>query len=653
MNILNLHIGAFGKFKDFDLAPAEGLNLYCHANEYGKTTLIYFIYYMLYGYDAKLLKKYLPWSGEDLSGRLEFALEGRRWRIERHRPAKGMEKRSIHCLDTGEERVLSNKEQPGPYFLGLDGETFLRSFCITQGDLLFDRTDGLDVALKNMAATGDENVSYHQAEEYLNKLHTQYKHRTRNSGHLVEQKEALARGKEEQERLRAAVDARLAERKQWEELQGALAQKEQEMEALAAGCKAAEGSDALKLLRRLDALKELPRAEKPAIAKEDLAALEQAFDAAERTQGELRLAEEAAALAQRELNSLGAPQTGLWPMVLLVAGVAAGIVGAALTFWPCYIVAAGLLIGALIVYLIKSSEHRDTRLILQSKVTSEQATCAMAKSAHLLAQDTLERLRQTHRIFSVQEVRELQIAWGVYEKATAGAAIDLQEQAILAGRTRAELEALAQDAVETEQTGEQARAMLRQAQAEREALRQRKEALDHRDLQMLWDRLAECTEANLALERQIAEGEARLAAIQQTLLWLKEANEEMNTHFAPKLCQRAGEYLSALTAGRYSGLLMDDSFAIKLESSLGTHAAEHYSAGTRDAIYFSFRLAAGEMLGKEPLPMVLDDPFTNLDDTRKKAAMDLLARAAKERQILYFSCHRVDEKTPFQNGVQV
>ena len=176
MIITQIHIGAFGKFKEFDLSPAEGLNIYCRENEFGKTTLIYFIYYMLYGYDAKLLKEYLPWSGEDLAGSLEFTLEDRRWRIERRRTGKGMEKRNIYCLDTGEERILPHREQPGPHFLGLDGETFLRSFCITQGDLLFDRTDGLDVALKNMAATGDENVSFPQAESFLKKLHTKYKH---------------------------------------------------------------------------------------------------------------------------------------------------------------------------------------------------------------------------------------------------------------------------------------------------------------------------------------------------------------------------------------------------------------------------------------------------------------------------------------------
>lgn len=638
MKILNLHVGAFGKFKDFDLAPAEGLNIYCRENEFGKTTLIYFIYYMFYGYEAKLLKPYLPWSGEDLSGRLEFEAGGRRWRIERHRPAKGMEKKHLHCLDTGEELMLSNKDQPGPRFLELDGETFLRSFCITQGDLRFDRTDGLDVALKNMAATGDENVSFSRAAKYLEDLRVYYKHIKGQGGFVPEREAELTRGREEEAQLRAAVDHRLAERKQWEALAQGLSQKEEQIRTLTAQYKAAEGSDALKLLARLDALKELPRAEKPRVGKQDLLALEQAFARKEEARQAVRPAEDALTLTRREQQMRSAPGGGLLPVILLVLGAVAGIAGVAIPFWPCYLLAGGFAIAALVIYLTKNSANAAAKKQGEGKILEAQAALDAAKSAYESADRAWEDLRGKYRVFSMQEVKDLQIAWGVYEGANTEESLALQEQAILAGRTRADLEALAQGATETDQTAAQVHLALTRAQGEREQLRQKMELLDHRDLQQLWDRLTLCTEANMELEHQIAEGRERLSIILQTMQWLKEANEEMNTHFAPQLCKSAGQVLSALTGGKYSGLLMDEKFSIKLEAPLGTHEAEHFSAGTRDAVYFAFRLAVGEMLGKEPLPMVLDDPFTNLDPTRHAAAMDLLKAAAKDRQILYFSC---------------
>ena len=46
MKIIRLEARAFGKLENFVLEPQGGLNRYCHPNEFGKTTLIHFIYYM-------------------------------------------------------------------------------------------------------------------------------------------------------------------------------------------------------------------------------------------------------------------------------------------------------------------------------------------------------------------------------------------------------------------------------------------------------------------------------------------------------------------------------------------------------------------------------------------------------------------------------
>lgn len=638
MRITNLTIGAFGKFKDFTLQPQEGLNSILKPNEFGKTTLIYFIYYMLYGYDAKLLKSYLPWSGEDLSGSLEFTQKGKTWKITRRRPARGMEKRQILCLENGEELILSNKEQAGTHFLGLDGETFLRSFCITQGDLLFSRTDGLDVALKNMAATGDENVSYPLAEDYLNKLHTKYKHRGKERGWLFDQQAALTRGKEQEQLLRAAAEQRLAEREQWQKLEQELAQKEEQIHALRQRLTLARGSDALKLLARLEELKKLPRAEKPRLEKETLFALEQAFETAERTQSEQEMAQAALDRAQAEWDRFKEAKGGALPILLLVGGAVAGILGAALSVWPLYIALGGLWLIAAILLITKNASRSAERSGLERNLQADRQAFEQAKDLATASARQLEQLRQAHRIFTKEEIRQLQIAWGVYESAAGEESIALQEQAILGGRSREELEALSADAKEVEETAEQVQSLLQRAEAEREALRREKEALDPRELRLTWEKLEDTAAKNLALEQEIAEGKARLAAITLCLDWLKDANEEMNTRFAPKLCEAAGEHLSALTNGKYRGLMMDDQFSIRIDTADGIYPAEHFSAGTKDAVYFAFRLAASEMLSEEPLPMVLDDPFTNLDETRRAAAEELLQKAGEHRQILYFSC---------------
>lgn len=682
MKLLRLEVRHFGKLEDFVLEPNAGLNHYCRPNEFGKTTLIYFIYYMFYGYNAKMLKKYLPWSGAEMAGSLTFSLEGRDWRIERRHPAKGMEKRQILCLTTGEEKTFANQEQPGPYFLGLDGETFLRSFCITQGDLLFSRTDGLDVALKNMAATGDENVSYQQAEEFLHKEHAKYMYRGKTQGPLLLLKEKLAAETAALNEARRSLDERIADHRAWEELEKTIPESDGKVQALRAQLKKAEGSDARKLLEKLEALRQKKPMDPPAVSKERLNAWDAAYHEKQSREEERLRAEqekdrlgEQLALVSRSVGQFGfhdlsgqelekLRKRGFpWWTVFLAGAVASEAVALLAELGIFHGVGAAFLAAAVGMVIL---EKTGRRRICHKYGTANEAQLMekWAKYGEVLHQQQelndafrsatelvegckktaetagarLEALRAETRIFSPEELQEQRILWGVYENSLKQDQSVLQEQTLLGGRSREELEALAEGAELLEVTAPEVRAELSRAEEENRALRVRRDGLDPKALERRWNEIREMTRTTSTIKKEVRQGEARLSAVQTALGWLKEANEEMNTHFAPKLCGLAGAHLERLTAGRYRALLLDSKFGISLETPEGTYPIEAFSAGTRDAVYFAFRLAVSELLSETVLPMVLDDPFTNLDDDRRKAAEELLQKAAETRQILYFSC---------------
>ena len=282
--------------------------------------------------------------------------------------------------------------------------------------------------------------------------------------------------------------------------------------------------------------------------------------------------------------------------------------------------------------VLERQEEMKAALSEASSVTDARKKAAEA------ANRRLEELRAETRIFSAEELQEQKILWGVYENSLKQDRAELQVQTLLGGRSREEMEALAQDAEPMETTAAEVRGHLDRAEAENRALRLRREALDPRELEALWNRMRELKHKTSIARHEIREGEEQLAAVQQALNWLKMANEEMNTRFAPRLCGLAGEYLAGMTDGKYQNLLLDSKFGISLESEEGTYPIESFSSGTRDAVYFAFRLAVSELLGETVLPMVLDDPFTNLDNERRKAAEGLLEAAAALRQILYFTC---------------
>ena len=68
-------------------------------------------------------------------------------------------------------------------------------------------------------------------------------------------------------------------------------------------------------------------------------------------------------------------------------------------------------------------------------------------------------------------------------------------------------------------------------------------------------------------------------------------------------------------------------------------AIDYYSVGLRETLDFCVKIALFETLYKgEKPPIILDDPFVNLDDKKTEAAKALVQELAKKYQIVYLTC---------------
>ena len=141
------------------------------------------------------------------------------------------------------------------------------------------------------------------------------------------------------------------------------------------------------------------------------------------------------------------------------------------------------------------------------------------------------------------------------------------------------------------------------------------------------------------LAEKISHWEAVYAAAQVGLDTLAQAKLELQRRFAPKIARRAQELLSSMTGGRYQRLTLGEDF--RLQAGAGEEnilrEALWRSDGTVDQLYLALRLAVAEEL-TPTAPLVLDDAFVRFDETRLKAAMDILQEIAKEKQVILFSC---------------
>lgn len=121
--------------------------------------------------------------------------------------------------------------------------------------------------------------------------------------------------------------------------------------------------------------------------------------------------------------------------------------------------------------------------------------------------------------------------------------------------------------------------------------------------------------------------------------FLEKARSELQKRFAPRISQKAQEHMEKLTNGRYNRLFLDGDFVLNAGTTedVTPRPSRWRSDGTIDQLYLALRLAVSQELIPDA-PMILDDALVCFDDTRMKAALELLKEEGSHRQILLFSC---------------
>jgi ABC-type dipeptide/oligopeptide/nickel transport system ATPase subunit len=133
---------------------------------------------------------------------------------------------------------------------------------------------------------------------------------------------------------------------------------------------------------------------------------------------------------------------------------------------------------------------------------------------------------------------------------------------------------------------------------------------------------------------------------------LEEANSRQKSNFAPKIRARAGEILSSLSKGRYSGVILDDEFEVSVEQHGASRAAGALSAGTADTVYLSLRLALIDSIFASDAPLFLDESLSQLDSERASDAISLLSDfVSNGNQCLLFTCHHREAEILSRAGI--
>jgi len=143
------------------------------------------------------------------------------------------------------------------------------------------------------------------------------------------------------------------------------------------------------------------------------------------------------------------------------------------------------------------------------------------------------------------------------------------------------------------------------------------------------------------LAQEQKDAKIELEAVNLAIETIEELAKDIHDSFGRQLSNAVAAVLSEITGGKYRQLAIDEKLDIRVVWKDDFKALDRLSAGTIDQIYFSLRLAVADLLlGREEMPLLLDDSFALYDNARIKAA---ISRISKRGQTILFTCHRREE----------
>lgn len=154
--------------------------------------------------------------------------------------------------------------------------------------------------------------------------------------------------------------------------------------------------------------------------------------------------------------------------------------------------------------------------------------------------------------------------------------------------------------------------------------------------------------AEVEAEREAAAARfKRLKEYSEELQWAMEALQEAAASFgleiSARLTPRVNELAETVLGGNYEEVAVDSDLTVRVrpKGNGRWREVETLSVGAREQIFLILRVAAAEALSqaREPLPLILDEPFAQYDTSRRRSAWDFIFDLATQLQIIFFTCH--------------
>ena len=692
------HIAQFGKWKDADFSFSPGKNSFLWDNGYGKTSFIYFFKLMFYGVsgdrkqdlEENERKHYMPFQGASFGGRIIFRIGEKRYRLERSFGLKKSEDSfRLFEEDSGKESK-DYSENIGEELFALDAESFQRVCMISHEDLHFSMNSRMHAKLGNVAEDQEDMKKFQQVQTILkdgiNALSPN--RRTGNIFKLKMQEEELSSGLYGKEALENAVlsiekevlsltEKEARRKEEGKALEAELSQRISEKDSLGKWMSYAQKKEewekaeyryenALKWYYQ-DRFSEIPEEKKALLWKEEMQSLQEQIhsikkeiekvsevsgenvDVEVEKEGGIVLPLEEASVpgasrakkdtSKNETFGNGTKEMGQYGTspVVLFALVGLGLLFVLLFFGKLFGMPLGLpsalflLLGilslSLCFFLWWSGEQKKRTW----KEKQEEEEARQRKQQAIRFASLEELLSRFHKLEDMQDL-EMEAAGRkeeflrFVEEEGGEQAFSLLEEKQKEWEEGPSLEESRRKLEAFRKEEEERREEIRKKRAEREA--------KVRDLEFL-------EEQERLLEQKKEEREAlekRYNLLQKTKAYLEMAKERFALQYKEPILEAFQKYFQSICTEPLQFQMSEDLELSFVDRGLSREQG-YLSEGLQDLCRFCQKLAIFDaMFQEEKAFLLLDDPFSHLDEKNGARARALLEELAESRQIFYFTC---------------
>ena len=634
MKINKLKINSYGKLKEKEIDLKPGINIIYGKNEAGKSTLLNFIVDSVYGISKNKngkeysnYERYMPWSGEDFSGRIEYELDnGNKYEVFRDFKKKNPKIFNENKEDISKEFNI-DKTKGNEFFYEqtkVDEELFLSTLVVGQQEVKLGNKEQsiLVQKLANLVGTGEDNVSYKRAVDRINRRQLDEIGTTKSREKPIN---ILERNIENLE----------AEKQNLSKYQDFKYEIEENKNNLKDEIKELDNQN--NFMKEIKILEEKEKIEKEKINIQEnikneniekINLLKQKRKEIEKNNSHILANgvdnEKNSKRIEKEKKNLNKKVLILSILVILINVLQFVFIKNRIIN---YIIL--LTIPAVLVYYFLQKNKLNKIIEIGNKENEKKQELINNINLEINGLEQQVEILNNNNLEIDNKLQEL--------KNNLDLKINLEKEKIKNKYLNLIESSKLNELLDLENIDFELRNL--QEELNNKNIELHKLELDQKNIEPKLDNLSK-------IEEELVNNKEKMSTLQKNNLSfmlakqvLENAYINMKNSVTPKFTEELSKNISNITNGKYNNIRFNDEEVLIVEIENGDYIpASKLSVGTIDQLYLSLRLSMIEDLSKESMPIILDETFAYFDDERLENVLKYIDDKFKNHQVILLTC---------------